>query len=175
MNQTSINFQSPGKSTGQITAMVLGAVAVLCLLGTLIAGFFPVRTYETSLKSFGEPVECGSAFKKNEAGLTSYGSYSCDREGINRNRVIAFGLLGLTVVLLVVSLVLWFTTASQHQPGAFTSTASSPAVSSTPTASALSPPSWNPDPSGKHELRWWDGSQWTSQVMTNGIPSTDTP
>ena len=27
------------------------------------------------------------------------------------------------------------------------------------------PPSWQPDPSGEHRWRWWDGSKWTDQVM----------
>ena len=31
-----------------------------------------------------------------------------------------------------------------------------------------SPPAWHPDPSGRFHYRWWDGSQWTSQVSTDG-------
>jgi hypothetical protein len=27
---------------------------------------------------------------------------------------------------------------------------------------------WHPDPSGRHELRWWDGSRWTEQVSDGG-------
>ncbi|MCY3632062.1 MAG: RDD family protein [bacterium] len=29
-------------------------------------------------------------------------------------------------------------------------------------------PSWHPDPHGRHERRWWDGSQWTDQVADDG-------
>jgi len=32
---------------------------------------------------------------------------------------------------------------------------------------------WNPDPSRRHELRYWDGSSWTSHVSTNGVAGTD--
>mgnify|MGYP001817567738 CR=1 FL=1 len=34
-------------------------------------------------------------------------------------------------------------------------------------------PNWYPDPSGKHEQRYWDGAQWTSRVMNGGTESTD--
>jgi hypothetical protein len=37
-----------------------------------------------------------------------------------------------------------------------------------------SPPSWHPDPSGRFHYRWWDGTQWTSQVSTDGQHLTDT-
>lgn len=29
--------------------------------------------------------------------------------------------------------------------------------------------SWQPDPYGRHQLRWWDGAQWTSMVSNNGV------
>lgn len=31
---------------------------------------------------------------------------------------------------------------------------------------------WHPDPTGKHELRYWDGSQWTEHVSDQGVQST---
>ncbi|NLD77533.1 MAG: DUF2510 domain-containing protein, partial [Acidimicrobiales bacterium] len=34
-------------------------------------------------------------------------------------------------------------------------------------------PNWYPDPMGRHEYRWYDGSQWTDQVSSNGRTSTD--
>lgn len=34
-------------------------------------------------------------------------------------------------------------------------------------------PSWYPDPTGRHELRYWDGSQWTAQVVSAGVGATD--
>ena len=35
------------------------------------------------------------------------------------------------------------------------------------------PQEWLPDPSGHHELRWWDGSQWTEHVSDAGETSLD--
>jgi uncharacterized protein YxjI len=36
-------------------------------------------------------------------------------------------------------------------------------------------PNWYPDPSGKHELRYWDGIAWTDRVMNHGKESADAP
>ncbi len=35
------------------------------------------------------------------------------------------------------------------------------------------PAGWHPDPSGRHQHRWWDGQRWTDDVSTNGTTSTD--
>src|SRR5690348_16171744 len=32
---------------------------------------------------------------------------------------------------------------------------------------------WQPDPSGAHDHRYWDGSQWTDNVSDAGVASTD--
>ncbi len=34
-------------------------------------------------------------------------------------------------------------------------------------------PSWHPDPTGKHDHRYWDGTQWTEHVSDAGIASVD--
>lgn len=34
-------------------------------------------------------------------------------------------------------------------------------------------PSWYPDPAGRHELRYWDGSQWTHHIVSAGRTGTD--
>jgi hypothetical protein len=36
-----------------------------------------------------------------------------------------------------------------------------------------SPPNWHPDPSGRHQLRYWDGSNWTDHVSDGGVTVTD--
>jgi hypothetical protein len=41
-----------------------------------------------------------------------------------------------------------------------------------PTASS-SPPAWARDPSGRHELRWWDGTAWTPHVSDAGVTAED--
>jgi len=35
------------------------------------------------------------------------------------------------------------------------------------------PASWHPDPTGRHELRYWDGSAWTDHVSDHGVTGTD--
>lgn len=34
-------------------------------------------------------------------------------------------------------------------------------------------PQWAPDPSRRHQYRWWDGAQWTPYVGDNGVTSFD--
>jgi hypothetical protein len=40
-----------------------------------------------------------------------------------------------------------------------------------PQALAL-PAGWHPDPSGRHQVRYWDGTVWTSHVADNGTQTT---
>jgi hypothetical protein len=47
-------------------------------------------------------------------------------------------------------------------------------ASSDPQGWSQSPPGWHPDPSGRFHYRWWDGTQWTSQVSTDGHHLIDT-
>ena len=35
------------------------------------------------------------------------------------------------------------------------------------------PAAWHPDPVGRHEYRWWDGSQWTEHVADGGVAAVD--
>ncbi|MXZ76797.1 MAG: RDD family protein [Acidimicrobiia bacterium] len=37
----------------------------------------------------------------------------------------------------------------------------------------MSVSSWEPDPTGRHQYRWWDGEQWTDQVSDDGIQRED--
>ncbi len=46
-------------------------------------------------------------------------------------------------------------------------------VGGTPWAGRISPPAWHPDPTGRFELRYWDGALWTEHVTRNGEQSTD--
>ncbi|GEM_PF-3263184 len=63
-------------------------------------------------------------------------------------------------------------------PGA-ADTAPPPFPPTSPPAPTVSPaevaPSWQPDPSRRHELRYWDGSSWTEHVSDAGTQSTDPP
>lgn len=39
--------------------------------------------------------------------------------------------------------------------------------------SDFAPAAWHPDPSGRHELRYWDGARWTDNVSTRGLQSIE--
>lgn len=36
-------------------------------------------------------------------------------------------------------------------------------------------PGWLTDPSGKHDQRYWSGTDWTEHVVDDGVPGTDPP
>jgi uncharacterized protein YxjI len=38
---------------------------------------------------------------------------------------------------------------------------------------SATPANWYPDPTNRHELRYWDGTAWTDHVSDNGVASTD--
>jgi len=40
-------------------------------------------------------------------------------------------------------------------------------------ASPQAPAGWHPDPTGRHERRYWDGRLWTDQVADAGETTTD--
>lgn len=41
------------------------------------------------------------------------------------------------------------------------------------TETATSPAAWHADPTGRHEMRYWDGSKWTAYVADQGVQNTD--
>jgi hypothetical protein len=43
----------------------------------------------------------------------------------------------------------------------------------TPVAAAATPANWYADPTGRHELRYWDGTAWTEHVSDSGTQATD--
>ena len=47
------------------------------------------------------------------------------------------------------------------------------APSSSPMKTATDTGRWEPDPSGRYELRWWDGTNWTEHVAQAGQPHVD--
>ena len=53
-------------------------------------------------------------------------------------------------------------------PSAVPQAPSAPAPSA-----AVQAGSWHPDPTGRHELRYFDGAQWTEHVSSAGVAGTD--
>jgi hypothetical protein len=79
--------------------------------------------------------------------------------------VILIGILALPV-LIIVAIVL----GARGRRTTKTHTASG----EMPTPIQLGPAAgWFPDPTGRHEQRYWDGATWTDAVVSNGQPGTD--
>jgi hypothetical protein len=53
--------------------------------------------------------------------------------------------------------------------------AAEPATAATASAAGAAPAGWYADPSGRFELRYWDGGQWTEHVSRAGQQYTDPP
>jgi hypothetical protein len=50
-----------------------------------------------------------------------------------------------------------------------------PGAVAAPVAGPAAAAAWHPDPSGRHELRYFDGAQWTEHVSDQGAASIDPP
>ena len=69
-------------------------------------------------------------------------------------------------------------TQRANSPSQYVSSPSTaPAAVNQPVATpaANAPANWYPDPSGRFELRYWNGEKWTEHVSTGGQQSTDAP
>ena len=53
--------------------------------------------------------------------------------------------------------------------------AAEPAVAEAAPAESTVPAGWYADPSGRYELRYWDGNAWTEHVSRAGQQFTDPP
>lgn len=67
------------------------------------------------------------------------------------------------------------TTPVQASTPATTVTSPAAATASSRNAAPEVPANWYKDPSGRFELRYWNGTQWTEHVSTAGKQSTDPP
>jgi hypothetical protein len=38
---------------------------------------------------------------------------------------------------------------------------------------STAPAGWLPDPSGRHQVRFWDGATWTAAVSDHGVQASD--
>jgi len=63
------------------------------------------------------------------------------------------------------------TPVPEREPVAAAAPAAPAAAASVPTT----PAGWYPDPSGRYEMRYWDGDKWTEHVSRQGQTYTDPP
>jgi len=61
------------------------------------------------------------------------------------------------------------------QPAATAASSNPVNATSSSVGDAVAPAAWYPDPSGRFELRYWNGSAWTEHVSRNGQQFTDPP
>lgn len=46
-------------------------------------------------------------------------------------------------------------------------------VAADPFPGSSHPPAWAPDPTGRHQWRWWGGVAWTDHVADDGVAAED--
>ena len=64
---------------------------------------------------------------------------------------------------------------SEPEPAVAEPVAAEPVVEAAPAAESAVPAGWYADPSGRFELRYWDGAAWTEHVSRAGQQFTDPP
>ena len=66
----------------------------------------------------------------------------------------------------------WLQTMQSQRPSQTASWLAT-AATSTSAQTQQAPAAWHPDPSGRHQHRYWDGSRWTERVSDDGVQSVD--
>ena len=66
-------------------------------------------------------------------------------------------------------------TVASSNPVTYGTTATGTAATASSVGDAVAPAAWYPDPSGRFELRYWNGSAWTEHVSRSGQQFTDPP
>jgi hypothetical protein len=87
------------------------------------------------------------------------------RSGHSKALWIALPLVGILLcgIVTVVSAIVWFVSIRPRVV----------AATSGELLPAAPAPQWARDPYGRHELRYFDGVEWTAQVSDNGVPGID--
>jgi hypothetical protein len=62
-----------------------------------------------------------------------------------------------------------------QQPSASVQPIQQSSTPSTSTSTSKIPAAWYADPSGRYELRYWDGNEWTEHVARSGQQFVDPP
>ena len=66
-------------------------------------------------------------------------------------------------------------TVASSNPVTYGTTTTGTTATASSVGDAVAPAAWYPDPSGRYELRYWNGSAWTEHVSRNGQQFTDPP
>jgi len=79
-------------------------------------------------------------------------------------------LLGLIPFFGWIALIVFLATDGQPQPNEY---GPSPKYGAAAPAQQVAPAGWLPDPTQRHELRYWDGASWTAHVSDAGVTGQD--
>ena len=88
-----------------------------------------------------------------------------------------FLLVGLIPFVGWIILIVWFATEGDPGPNEFGNPPGAVAMGAVggavpppaPQQTATVAPGWHPDPSGRHDYRYWDGATWTENVADGGV------
>jgi hypothetical protein len=107
-------------------------------------------------------------------------TWAFERVGQSKTLWVVLPLVGffLCGIVTVVAAIVWFASIRPRVvAAAFAAPALPPATSGwnppLPPQDNRVPAQWNPDPLGRHELRYWNGAEWTEHVSDGGVASTD--
>ncbi len=84
--------------------------------------------------------------------------------------------IGLIPLIGFIVLIVWYATEGTRGPNQYGSDpkmASAPGAMAPRPIAAGQPAGWYPDPSGRHQLRYWDSGAWTDTVSDDGVTSAD--
>jgi len=107
--------------------------------------------------------------------------WAFERAGTNKALWIVLPIVGIFICGLVgiAAGIVWFASTRAKVVGAMSGGVPATAVpfgSSAPvpsSGSSVAPPGWSGDPAGRHELRYFDGRDWTAHVSDGGTQSQD--
>jgi hypothetical protein len=137
------------------------------LIGVILAAIASAAVFEATLSSFNEFGQGGDLVEVAQD-LVDH-----DMQVFVASTLVA----GLATILGAVTL---RTLAARQEQYAARFNLDQPAVPSAPwpampvpPVAAGPPPGWFPDPSGRFDHRWWDGTRWTDLVSRDGTQMTD--
>jgi len=107
-------------------------------------------------------------------------TWAFERTSQSKGLWIVLPLIGIFTcgVITVVAAIVWFASIRPKIMSAIVGGSSDgpPLPQANAAALPLFPPaSWSADPLGRHELRYWNGTQWTEHVSDGGVTSSDPP
>jgi hypothetical protein len=172
-----------GHSDGWLVQMP--SFAAIALGGVLLLGL---------LKRLGPEVALALGVPLSSLGYFTYEIYRLHLQAGPGPRIALGGIVGTLIGILIASHEQGWRFRHMNTPPSGLRTPSTPAspspfVHATPTArkpssppsrstsssatSFAAPPAWYPDPTGRFEQRYWDGSTWTDNVSTGGKLHSD--